>query len=66
MEGRSQRSPAQQNSNTYAAVASIETAPGARTSCYVPSLRMLYVAVPYKGSQKAQLLAFKKVAPPPP
>jgi DNA-binding beta-propeller fold protein YncE len=36
----------------------IPTAPGARTSFFVPELKKLYVAVPHRGSQAAKLLVF--------
>ena len=43
----------------YKIVAQIGTAPGARTSFFVPETERLYVAVPHRGEQKAELRVFK-------
>jgi DNA-binding beta-propeller fold protein YncE len=43
----------------YAAVKSIPTAAGARTSLFVPELRILCLAVPHRGNQVAQIRVFK-------
>src|SRR5713101_3962021 len=46
----------------YSVAGQVTTAPGARTSFFVPDTRMLYVAVPRRGAQKAELRALA-VAP---
>jgi hypothetical protein len=52
----------QTNADIYNVVGQVTTAPGARTSFFVPETRTLYVAVPHRGQQKAELRAFT-VAP---
>jgi hypothetical protein len=52
----------QTNSDIYKVVGQVTTAPGARTSLFVPETRTLYVAVPHRGRQQAELRAFT-VAP---
>jgi DNA-binding beta-propeller fold protein YncE len=52
----------QTNADTYNLAAQVATAPGARTSLFVSETSMLYVAVPHRGAQKAELRAFM-VAP---
>ena len=52
----------QTSTDTYNVAGQVTTAPGARTSFFVPESRMLYVAVPHRGAQKAELRAFT-VAP---
>ncbi|MCW3096549.1 MAG: hypothetical protein JWL77_2167 [Chthonomonadaceae bacterium] len=42
----------------YVALARIPTAAGARTSLFVPQFGRLYLAVPHRGSQKAELRVF--------
>ena len=42
----------------YTQIAGIPTAPGARTSLFVPEFKRLYVAVPHRGKQAAELLVF--------
>jgi hypothetical protein len=49
-----QRGPAR-----YAPIAKVNTAPGARTSLFVPQLHRLYVALPRHGSQPAELRIYK-------
>jgi DNA-binding beta-propeller fold protein YncE len=49
----------QSNPDTYHAVAQVKTAPGARTSFFVPEAQTLYVAVPHRGAQQSELRAFK-------
>lgn len=49
----SQRSPDQ-----YERTGHIPTAPGARTSLFVPELRRLYLAVPHRGSQETQIRVY--------
>ena len=46
-------------SNTFARTASIATAPGARTALYVPVLGRLYLAVPAKANQKAEVRVYQ-------
>jgi YVTN family beta-propeller protein len=53
----------QTTADTYNVAGQVTTAPGARTSFFVPEARMLYVAVPHRGGQKAELRVFT-VAPP--
>lgn len=42
----------------YERIGHIPTAPGARTSFFVPELKKLYIAVPHRGNQAARLLVF--------
>ncbi len=49
----------QRDANHYEALAKIPTAPGARTSFFVPQLRRLYLAVPRRGAQSAQLRVYE-------
>jgi DNA-binding beta-propeller fold protein YncE len=49
----------QQNGNTYTRLARVTTAAGARTSLYVPDQNRLYLAVPHRGAQKAQVRVFE-------
>jgi hypothetical protein len=51
----------QTNPNMYNVAGQVTTAPGARTSFFVPETSMLYVAVPHRGAQKAELRAFAVV-----
>ena len=48
-----QRSP-----DRYATLAKVETAKGARTSLFVPETSRLYVAVPRRGEQRAELRVY--------
>jgi len=48
----------QASADIYNVAGQVTTAPGARTSFFVPETRMLYVAVPHRGAQKAELRAF--------
>jgi DNA-binding beta-propeller fold protein YncE len=43
----------------YKLIAEVPTAPGARTSLFVPKLNRLYVAVPHQGNQMAEVRAFE-------
>jgi DNA-binding beta-propeller fold protein YncE len=43
------------DANTFTRVAHIATAPGARTSLFVPDLSRLFLAVPHRGSQRAEI-----------
>ena len=48
----------QTNPDTYNVAGQVTTAPGARTSFFVREAGTLYVAVPHRGEQKAELLVF--------
>lgn len=48
----------QTNADKYNVVEQVTTAPGARTSFFVSETRTLYVAVPHRGHQKAELRAY--------
>ncbi|MGH8102343.1 MAG: YncE family protein [Chthoniobacterales bacterium] len=45
--------------NTYRASTKINTADGARTGLFVPEQSTLFVAVPHRGSQQAEIRAYK-------
>jgi hypothetical protein len=49
---------AQESPDRYTRLQHTPTAPGARTSCFVPELSRLYVAVPHRGDQGAALFVF--------
>jgi hypothetical protein len=49
----------QADSNSYERLRTIATPSGARTSLFVTTSRTLYVAVPHRGSQRAEILIFK-------
>jgi DNA-binding beta-propeller fold protein YncE len=48
----------QKDPDHYETIATVPTAPGARTSLFVPELKRLYVARPHRGKQEAGLLVF--------
>ncbi len=48
-----------ESTNQFMRIARVATAPGARTSLFVPELRRLYLAVPHRGSQKAEIRVFE-------
>lgn len=48
----------QTSADVYHVAGQVTTAPGARTSFFVPETRMLYVAVPHRGTQRAELRVF--------
>lgn len=48
----------QKDADHYATMATIATAPRARTSLFIPDLKRLCVAVPHQGKQPSQLLVF--------
>lgn len=52
----------QADSDHYSVVATIHTAEGARTSFFIPQTGRLYVAVPHRGAQGAELRVFARVA----
>jgi DNA-binding beta-propeller fold protein YncE len=49
----------QQDATRFTRVAHIATAAGARTSLFVPELNRLYVAVPHRGTQQAEIRVFE-------
>lgn len=49
----------QQDTDHYRAIGRVSTAVGARTSRFVPGLSRLYVAVPHRGSQKAEIRVYQ-------
>lgn len=49
---------AQESPDHYTRLQHIPTAPGARTSFFVPELSRLYVAVPHRGNQATSLFVF--------
>ena len=51
----------QQDANHYLPIASIATAPGARTSLFVPELNRIYLAVPHLGNQESEILVYQIV-----
>lgn len=50
---------AQLDADQYQPVAKIPTAPGARTSLFVPALGRLYLAVPHRGGQAAEVRVYE-------
>jgi hypothetical protein len=49
---------AQLDADHYIPVARISTAPGARTSLFVPEFHRLYLAVPHRGTQTAEIRVY--------
>src|SRR5437879_957227 len=49
----------QTDPNTYAASAKVNTADGARTGLFVPERDTLFVAVPHRGSQQAEIRCYQ-------
>jgi hypothetical protein len=49
----------QADANTYVVDGQVPTAAGARTAFFIPDTGMLYMAVPHRGSQKAELRVFR-------
>lgn len=49
----------QQDADHFTRVAHVATAAGARTSLFVPDQGRLYVAVPHRGNQKAEIRVFE-------
>jgi DNA-binding beta-propeller fold protein YncE len=50
---------AQLDADKYQPVAKIPTAPGARTSLFVPALGRFYLAVPHRGKQASEVRVFE-------
>lgn len=48
----------QEDVSHFTRMAHVATAPGARTSLYVPEQNRLYVAVPHRGDQKAEIRVY--------
>jgi len=55
----------QESADTYREAGRVPTAPGARTSLYVPETRTLYLAVPHRGDQQAEIRVFTASSPQP-
>ena len=49
----------QDDPDLYKSIAKIPTAAGARTSLFVPELSRLYLAVPHRGTQKAEVRVYE-------
>jgi DNA-binding beta-propeller fold protein YncE len=49
----------QTDANNYKTLAKIQTADGARTGFFVPQLDILFVAVPHRGSQAAEVRCYQ-------
>jgi DNA-binding beta-propeller fold protein YncE len=54
---------AQENADKYSLLGEILTASGARTSYFVPGSGLLYVAVPHRGQQRAELRVYNMADP---
>lgn len=48
----------------YRLIANVQTAPGARTAYFVAATRHLYVAVPHRGAQRAEIRVYEMPAAP--
>jgi hypothetical protein len=49
----------QADANTYKAFAKVNTASGSRTGLFVPAQDTLFVAVPHRGSQQAEIRCYQ-------
>jgi len=49
----------QKDADHYESISKIPTATGARTALFVPELNRLYLAVPHRGSQKAEIRVYE-------
>ena len=49
----------QGDANRFTRSARVPTAAGARTSLYVPAEKQLYLAVPHRGAQKAEIRIYR-------
>ena len=49
----------QANPNTYKVIVKIDTAAGARTGLFVPERDSLFIAVPHRGSQEAEIRVYQ-------
>ena len=52
----------QVDADHYRPAGEVKTAPGARTSLFVPELHRLYLAVPHRGAQRAEVRVFETTA----
>ena len=50
---------AQQDANHYSPLQKLQTAPGARTGLFVPELSKLFLAVPHRGAQAAEVRVYE-------
>jgi DNA-binding beta-propeller fold protein YncE len=53
----------QQDPDHYQQIGKIPTAPGARTSLFVPELHRIFVAVPHRGNQASAIRAYEAAGP---
>ncbi|MBI4454842.1 MAG: hypothetical protein HY644_02975 [Acidobacteria bacterium] len=49
----------QHSADQYQEIAKIQTAPGARTAVFVPEVNRLYLAVPHRGDQDAEIWTYE-------
>jgi hypothetical protein len=49
----------QKDADHYTRLARYPTAPGARTGLFVPGLKKLFIAVPHRGDQRAEILVYE-------
>jgi hypothetical protein len=49
----------QTDADHYRKIETLKTASGARTSLFIPELKMFCLAVPHRGSQRAEIRIFK-------
>jgi hypothetical protein len=49
----------QTDANTYKALTKINTADGARSGLFVPERDALFVAIPHRGSQRAEIRRYQ-------
>jgi DNA-binding beta-propeller fold protein YncE len=49
----------EENAGRFARIARVATAPGARTSLFVPEQSRLYIAIPHRGSQKPEVRVYE-------
>jgi len=49
----------QNGADNYQKLATLPTAPGARTSLFIPELNLICLAVPHRGSQAAEIRVYK-------
>lgn len=49
----------QKDADHYEGVTKIPTAPGARTGLFVPQFNRLYLAIPHRGNQKAEIRVYE-------
>ena len=49
----------QTDADHYRLLETLQSAPGARTSLFVPEMGMLYVAIPHRGEQRAEIRVYQ-------